>query len=132
MNTQDRVNEKIAKVALKNQQVDLGLREAEGLINQIKSSDKLLEKAKQSYKELQKEAISQASLTAKAISELEGINNKLSDAYKEAKDIKSTMEKGGISTAALDARISQIRDAGNDLGNNLRELQNMNNSFRRI
>ena len=132
MNTQKRVNKRIAKVALKNQQVALGLREAEGLINQIKSSGKLLDKAKQSYKELQKEATSQASLTAKAISELEGINNKLFDAYKEAKDIKSTMEKGGVSTAALDARISQIQDAGNNLRNTLTELQNMNNSFRRI
>ena len=120
------------KTELATQKVELSLIEAESIIKDVKDSAKILDKAKQSYKELKKVATTQASIIAKASSKLESLDSKLFAAFKEAKEIEKSMNNAGISSAPLSSRIKEIQTAGNNLSVIRRELNDLNNSFKRI
>ena len=126
---------KSEKVELTNEdlnKINLSLRNVESIINQSKTNTKNLKKSQQALKEIKKLATGQSGLVRGGLTTAETLNKSMKKAYDEAINIFKQMNSAGIETGPLEQRIKEIRNAGNDLQNNIIGFQNLVDAFKRI
>ena len=126
---------KSEKVELTNEdlnKIDLSLRNVESIISQSKTNTKNLQKSQQALKEIKKLATGQSGLVKGGLTTAETLNKSMKKAYDEAINIFKQMNSAGIETGPLEQRIKEIRNAGNDLQNNVIGFQNLVDAFKSI
>jgi hypothetical protein len=126
---------KSEKVELTNEdlnKIDLSLRNVESIISQSKTNTKNLQKSQQALKEIKKLATGQSGLVKGGLTTAETLNKSIKKAYDEAINIFKQMNSAGIETGPLEQRIKEIRNAGNDLQNNVIGFQNLVDAFKSI
>ena len=131
----DKTELKSEKVILTNddlKKIDLSLRNVESIISQSKTNTKNLQKSQQVLKEIKKSATGQGGLVRGGLITAETLNKSMKKAYDEAINIFKQMNSAGIETGPLEQRIKEIRNAGNDLQNNIIGFQNLADAFKRI
>ena len=112
--------------------IDLSLRNVESIISQSKTNTKNLQKSQQALKEIKKLATGQSGLVKGGLTTAETLNKSMKKAYDEAINIFKQMNSAGIETGPLEQRIKEIRNAGNDLQNNVIGFQNLVDAFKSI
>ena len=115
MNTQDRVNEKIAKVALKNQQVDLAL--INDLIFSAKTAKATIEKAVEFLKEADPLVQAAANRLNDYNTWLDGTLKEFSKVNQDAKDlgVKPNEIKGYKEAEAFLSKAKQLKSTYDSL-----------------